>query len=210
MAPTADRKEREKERRRSDIIDAAEKLFFSRGFENVTMDDIAKETELARGTLYLYFKNKDDICVAIAVRGLRILNRLFSDGYTSGKAGIEKVRLYLLALYEFHNNYPGYDAMIGHLQAHGFSKADFPEMAEMERIHADSTRMVMDSFREGMGDGTIRSDVEPMKATLILTASMQSVLGTSAAIGTGAKAGRSEQDEFVDYAVAMLLRSVQK
>jgi AcrR family transcriptional regulator len=210
MAPTADRKEREKERRRSDIIEAAEKLFFSRGYESVTMDDIAKETELARGTLYLYFKNKDDICVAIAARGLKILNGMFSDGYNSGKAGIEKLRLYLLALYEFHKRYPGYDAMIRHLQAQGFSKADFPEMEEMERIHAESTRMVIESFHEGMSDGTVRSDAEPMKAAMILTASMQSVLSMSAAIGTGSEAGRSEQDEFVNYAVAMLLRSVEK
>ncbi len=56
---TADRREREKEKRRNDIIDVAEKLIFSKGYENVTMDDIARETELARGTLYLYFKNKD-------------------------------------------------------------------------------------------------------------------------------------------------------
>lgn len=76
----ADRKEREKERRRGEITDAAEKLIFSRGYENVTMDNIARETELARGTLYLYFKNKDDIYIAIAIRGSKILNKMFREG----------------------------------------------------------------------------------------------------------------------------------
>ena len=63
----AERKEREREMRRNDIIDAAEKLFFSRGYENVTMDDLAKELEMSRAALYLSFKNKGDIYAAIAI-----------------------------------------------------------------------------------------------------------------------------------------------
>ena len=54
---TARRKEREKEQRRNEIVDAAEKLFFEKGYEGVSMDDVARDAELAKGTLYLYFKN---------------------------------------------------------------------------------------------------------------------------------------------------------
>ena len=53
----AERKEREKLQRRNDIIDAAERLFFQHGFETPTMDDVAREAELSKGTLYLYFKS---------------------------------------------------------------------------------------------------------------------------------------------------------
>ena len=58
----AERKEREKLQRRKDIIDAAEKVFFYRGFESATMDEIAEKVELSKGTLYLYFKSKEEAC----------------------------------------------------------------------------------------------------------------------------------------------------
>jgi TetR/AcrR family transcriptional regulator len=194
---TAERKEREKERRRNEIIDAAEKLFFSRGYENVTMDDIAKGTELARGTLYLYFKNKDNIYIAIAIRGLKILNGLFREGYLKGETGIEKIRSMLLAVYEFYKKYPGYYVTIGNLQGRGLDKKDFPEMEEMESVHGDSFSMVLEAFNVGIRDGTVRGDVDPAKAAFILTTSMQSVLTTSPA------------DGLVEYAVDMMLRSVE-
>ncbi|BDZ69820.1 helix-turn-helix domain-containing protein [Methanobacterium petrolearium] len=56
-----DRREREKEQRRNDIINAAEKLFFAKGYDDVSMNDIATEVELSKATLYLYFDNKEEL-----------------------------------------------------------------------------------------------------------------------------------------------------
>ena len=56
-----ERKEREKLRRREEILTAAEELFFTKGIEHTTMDDVAERAELSKGTLYLYFKSKEDI-----------------------------------------------------------------------------------------------------------------------------------------------------
>ena len=56
----AERKERERQQRREEIIKAAEEIFFSRGTESATMDEVAERAELSKGTLYLYFKSKED------------------------------------------------------------------------------------------------------------------------------------------------------
>jgi AcrR family transcriptional regulator len=53
------RKDRERLRKQEDIINIAERLFAKNGFEATTMDDIAKEAEFAKGTLYKYFESKD-------------------------------------------------------------------------------------------------------------------------------------------------------
>lgn len=75
----SERKEREKEQRRLDIIDAAERIFFSKGFDNASMQDIADESELSKGTLYLYFSSKNELCMAIIVRSLQtIRNQLYT------------------------------------------------------------------------------------------------------------------------------------
>lgn len=56
-----ERRRREKEHRRSAILNAARKLFFEKGFKYVTVDDIAKKSELSKGSIYLYFKSKEEI-----------------------------------------------------------------------------------------------------------------------------------------------------
>jgi len=54
--------------RKNQIISAAEDVFTQKGFDEARMDDIAEETGLSKGTLYLYFKSKDDLIIAILDR----------------------------------------------------------------------------------------------------------------------------------------------
>jgi AcrR family transcriptional regulator len=54
--------------RKNQIINAAEGVFTEKGFDEARMDDIAEETGLSKGTLYLYFKSKDDLIIAILDR----------------------------------------------------------------------------------------------------------------------------------------------
>ena len=54
--------------RKSQILKAAEGVFTKKGFDEARMDDIADETGLSKGTLYLYFKSKDDLIIAILDR----------------------------------------------------------------------------------------------------------------------------------------------
>lgn len=56
------------EERKAQIINAAEDVFTQKGFNEARMDDIADETGLSKGTLYLYFKSKDDLIIAILDR----------------------------------------------------------------------------------------------------------------------------------------------
>lgn len=69
-----ERKERERERRRQQIIVAAKKVFSEKGFNKATMDDIANEAELSPGTLYLYFKNKEELYASLSLRILQYLH----------------------------------------------------------------------------------------------------------------------------------------
>jgi AcrR family transcriptional regulator len=57
--------------RKIQILNAAETVFTKKGLESARMDDIAEETGLSKGTLYLYFKSKDDLIFSI-------LDRLFT------------------------------------------------------------------------------------------------------------------------------------
>jgi len=62
-----DRREKERESRRSAILKAARKLFFDRGFKSVTVDNIAAKAEVSKGSVYLYFKSKEEIYTQILI-----------------------------------------------------------------------------------------------------------------------------------------------
>jgi AcrR family transcriptional regulator len=66
-----ERKEREKERRRQQIMVAAKRVFSVNGFSKSTMEDIAREAELSPGTIYLYFKNKDEYIMNKALKHVK-------------------------------------------------------------------------------------------------------------------------------------------
>lgn len=62
-----ERKQREKEQRRKQIMEAARKVFSAKGFNRATMEEIAGEAELSPGTLYLYFKNKEELHTSLSI-----------------------------------------------------------------------------------------------------------------------------------------------
>ncbi len=74
-----DRKEREKEQRRQLILLAAKKVVGNKGFRKTTVEDIAHEAEVSPGTIYIYFKNKEELYSSLALRVLQYLNMRMND-----------------------------------------------------------------------------------------------------------------------------------
>ena len=66
--PRPTRREREKERHRNEILDAAERVFAKKSFHEATMAEIATEAEFAIGSLYNFFSSKDDLYLAMLDR----------------------------------------------------------------------------------------------------------------------------------------------
>ena len=68
MSQLNSRKEKRIERVRGEIMDAAVKIISEKGFKNTTTKEIAIKADVAEGTIYNYFKNKDDILMSIIER----------------------------------------------------------------------------------------------------------------------------------------------
>lgn len=173
----AERKEREKERRRLDIIDAAEEVFFSKGFEKSTMDDVAAEAELSKGTLYLYFKSKDELFLEIIYRGNNILHNLFQKAAESDGDGLCKVRAIGEAFIEFSHKYPNYYNAFLHNQTQEIC-LESTEGAEEKilSLKARNMGLFIDLIKGGIEDGSLNSNLDPVKTALILWAEVTGVL----------------------------------
>jgi TetR/AcrR family transcriptional regulator len=174
---TAERREREKLRRKMEIIDSAENVFFSKGFEASTMDDVAHESELSKGTLYLYFKSKEEVYLAIILRAMELLTRMFADAVKNEPNGLCKVRAIGETYIRFNKEYPNYyHALLyfGNMELNPES----PAASEIKAFHEnkDVMNIFIESIQEGVNDGTIRNDVDPAKTAILLWGATSGVL----------------------------------
>ena len=165
----AERREREKEQRRNDIIDAAERVFFDKGRHAATMDDVAEEAELSKGTLYLYFKSKEELYLAINLRGLNILAQMFQEAADKNKTGLEKVKAIGEAYYQFYLNHINYFNALMYFESH---EMDFDQKNSIA-FDCDSEGhralfILIEAIQIGIQDGSIRPDIDPQKTAAIL------------------------------------------
>jgi AcrR family transcriptional regulator len=73
-----ERRGKEKDNRKKLILKSARTLFFKKGFNNVTVDEIAKSSELGKGSIYLYFNSKEEIYAQILLNDIEDFNQQVS------------------------------------------------------------------------------------------------------------------------------------
>ena len=105
---TRERRAREKHQRRQDILAAARKLFWERGYEKSTMPRIAREAELAPGTLYLYFPSKQALYAELLNEGYDILLGRFRQAVRPDLSPREQADALIDAFTQFARDHPEY------------------------------------------------------------------------------------------------------
>ncbi|MCK5124750.1 MAG: TetR/AcrR family transcriptional regulator [candidate division Zixibacteria bacterium] len=177
---TLDRKEREKEQRLNEILDAAERVFIANGYHNCTMDQIAEEAELSKGTLYLYFKSKEAIFVGLDWRGTKILRKRFQEAYDTVEIGRQKVIEIGRSYFQFVADYPLYFQMMNHAVGR---PSDITQSLEEEAVYQKcqeeegaTLAVLADAISCGIEDGSVADDVEPLQTAILLWAMSNGVI----------------------------------
>ncbi len=171
-----ERKEREKEARRSQILDATERIFQSKGIQQATMDDIAREAELAKGTIYLYYRNKEELQVGIMLRAFEMMNEGFQIAVEKENLGIKKIMAIGEAYWAFAAEHPFHFGMM--------CNSDFPMrdqisselLAEMNEQSNWVWRLLIGTIDEGKAEGTIKPDIDSFSSSMLSWLNSMSVL----------------------------------
>lgn len=163
------RKEREKEQRRNEIIKAAEELFVTRGFEATTMEEIALEAALSKGALYYYFDSKDDLYLVIATKAIKKLNDLLERSILKSEPGIEKLLSLGSTVYTFSQNYPEYYKMSDEIRSNLSYLSIFKKEASREPLSHNEAKMkneidrykqnILSTIEEAITNKSIKSDL---------------------------------------------------
>ncbi len=162
------RREREKQKRRQEIIDAAEKVFFAKGYDKVTMDEIAQKAEVNKALLYYYFKNKETLFFAVNLQGVRILHEIYVRCFNIDTDGYGKVKAMLQGLFDFSREYPEYFRIYCYSGTERFQMSDNEDAHEIVDLSTGMWRIMVEAILEGIADGTIRKDLDPVEMSIYL------------------------------------------
>ena len=172
----AERKMREKQARIKQIRKSAAYFFEKKGFQKVTMDDIAHRAEISKKTIYLYFKSKEDLYYDVVREAMARTKSIVIDGYESRKAPEENIRLIFEDLYRWYID--------NHDATNIFVRLRENEITQLlSQDNLDHLRDLMRStlkhlgaiIKEGIDQG-IFEDVDPMLAATIFWSAFVGIL----------------------------------
>lgn len=148
-----ERKKREKERRREQITAAAKRVIFVKGLKKTTMKDIAEEAELSPGTIYLYFKNKEELYASLSLKPLRYLDIRLSDISSNDKTLVyeQKLAAFKDAMYDVIRFEPFLLSNILHFQSNDTLENLSPViLCQIKDLYNRLFEKLTDIFEEGI------------------------------------------------------------
>ncbi|MFZ5552629.1 MAG: TetR/AcrR family transcriptional regulator [Bacteroidota bacterium] len=167
-----ERKERERAQRQAAILAAAEKIFGEKGYDASTMNDVAEAAELAKGTLYLYYQNKEDLCCALNAKGMDIMMKMFRKAIVKPPKGIDKIRAIGEAFFEFARRYPLYAKL---LMDYAVKNSDDENCTPYEKncveLGLSTIGFFVEVIRGGIEDGSVSKKTDPLKTAFLLWSS---------------------------------------
>ena len=171
-----ERKQREKEYRRQEIIRAARKIFSSKGFNAATMEEIALQAELSPGTLYLYFKNKEELHTFLSIDVLKHLadeiQKVVKEDI-SVEQKIERFRDVFIEVYDYDSNIL---INLFHLQSGETLQNLSEELLKQIKVHSIMAHgAIIDVVRQGIEQG-IFIDEHPAALADILWATYSGIV----------------------------------
>lgn len=152
---TLERKQREKQRRKELILNAAIELIAEKGFDHVTMDEIATKAEFSKGTLYLYFDDKLSLFIEIKREALNKIHHDFLEVLREDIPGAMLVQKMGIRYLRFLNDHPI------HTQAFLQPEITFSRKEELLEIRHELTTLLTNAIKIGIQDGSIKTKVNP-------------------------------------------------
>jgi TetR/AcrR family transcriptional regulator len=202
---TKQRKINEKIKRRKDILEVAKEIFFSKGLEATTMEEIANRAELSKGTLYLYFKSKEELYVSIVEEGAQLFQEFFRKATTPMLSATKQTLNLIEAFYSFYRDHRPYYTILTSIQSGSIDREKISD-AVYDMVHGMAMELleyIVNIVRKGVSDGEF-IDVDPRETALSFWALATGVFVVSDFMQRN-ELGEIKDKKLLDFASDLLL-----
>lgn len=210
MSYIAERREDEKERRRGEILDAAEALYVDKGWEALTVDQVARTARLSRALVYVYFRDKEDLLFAIGERAMRLLRERFTAALATRQLGMDQIEAIGRAYIGYAHEFPHYFDFCSRFQAHSNDTGASSNESACKIMGDQVLGTVVEAIVTGIKDGSVRADIgAPLMFATTLWAFTHGIIQLAMVkSGDLARNGIAIND-FTDNAFVLLRRMAQ-
>lgn len=141
--------------KKQSIIQSAIEVFSRNGFQNSSISEIAQKANVAEGTIYQYFKNKEDLFFSIPIEKTKEFSRGLDLQLQGIDGALNKIRKFIWYYLYFFKMNPEYSRtlMLEMRVSKNFVKTT------TYKSFKNFTNKILEIIREGQGEGTIRKDV---------------------------------------------------
>jgi AcrR family transcriptional regulator len=211
MTYIAERREEEKERRRAEILDAAESLYAKNGWDVLTVDQVARSARLSRALVYVYFRDKEELLFAIGERATRLLRDRFTAAAASHAAGMDKVEAIGRAYMGYAHEFPHYFDFCARFQAHTVPSNPGAHESACRSLGDEVMGVVVQAIEVGKRDGSIRPDIgEPVLFATSLWAFTHGIIQLAMAKGTDLARFGIAMPDWSNYAFGLIRSMAQR
>ena len=161
------RREKEKELYKNEMIEAAERVFYGNGFENSSMNEIAKESNFTKRTLYKYFASKDDLLFAVLNKGFIQFLTFMKAEISKTERGFDQFHAAIFAYYQFYKDYPETLKLLNYISQSQAGESDGSK--KFVDLKKEIMLEVIRTIETGQQDGSIRADLNARQTTYSIT-----------------------------------------
>jgi len=211
MSYIAERRLEEKERRRAEIVDAAEAAGREVGLDALTMDDVARRARLSRALLYVYFQDRADLFFGLSERAMTMLHGRFLEAAERNRTGLEQVSAMGRAYVAFSQEFPVLFDALARCELQSPDPAECSPSEQACMLGGDRLQSVLvTSIEAGIRDGSIRADIgSPMLMSVTLWGFMHGIIQLTTTKTHALAHHGVAPKALVDHAISMITRDLK-
>ena len=162
---------------RGSILAAAERLFAEKGTEKTTMDDIAREAEYSKATLYVYFQSKEEIINAILLSGIVLLKKKLHEAIESHRDWFQAYEAVCRVIARFYDENPtAYDAATGVMPLNQASEELQKGLSDISRVAGEIDEEMAAFLVRGVEEGAVRIKLPPMETVSLFWSALSGII----------------------------------
>lgn len=206
----ARRKQEPASAHRNHMITAAKQLFEQKGIEKTTMDEIAAAAGYSKATLYVYFKNKEDLVGGMILEAMSELHVRLKKAAESGQDVIGRYYEICQALAGYRDEYPmQFDLILQRIRIDVDREGTPPVYKEIFEVGEQMNRTIGEFLEEGILKGVFDESIKIPQAVFVLWSGLSGMIQMAAQKGEYIETVMGcTKTEFLDYGFGFMLRSI--
>jgi TetR/AcrR family transcriptional regulator len=180
------------------------------------MEDIARNAELSKGTLYTYFSNKPSLFYAVVIKGMKLLRDCFNSAVEKESTGLGKLKAIIQAYFDYIRVNADYYRLNVSARSNRFTRMLENRVENLKiddaEIYIKLTRELLEIMIEavtlGIKDGTLRKELDTIQTVMFLGSAIENSVQISSVNRLLMKMYGITEEQYLHHSIDIILKGI--